>query len=265
MQAAKTQEIVIIGAGRLATHLGLAFDKAGLNVVQVYNRTPEKGRRLAVKIGASFATDIQDIILNADVYILAVADSVLEDLALKLHMKNKLVVHTSGTMQMDILAPISKNIGVFYPVQTFSQGNRIDFRKIPVCIEGNSKASEEKLTILAKKLTQSVHCLNSDKRRLLHLGAVFACNFTNFMFAVTEEFLLAHEIPFSLLEPLILQTARNAKRGNLFQSQTGPAMRGDLKVLDKHRELLSGYPDYLEIYNLISENIIKHKLLHAKL
>jgi predicted short-subunit dehydrogenase-like oxidoreductase (DUF2520 family) len=263
--AAKIQKIVILGAGRLATHLGLAFFRQELNVVQVYNRTPGKGKKLAGRIGATSTADIHEITPGADLYILAVSDSILETLATELRLSNKLVVHTSGTMAMDVLTPISSNIGVLYPVQTFSHNRRIDFRKVPVCIEGNSRTAEQALTLLAGKLAQNVYSLSSDKRRLLHLGAVFASNFTNFLYAMTEEFLLAHEIPFNLLEPLILQTSRNVMHGNLMQYQTGPAMRGDAKVLEKHREMLSSHPDYLEIYDLITKNIIKHQSLHGKL
>jgi predicted short-subunit dehydrogenase-like oxidoreductase (DUF2520 family) len=263
--ATKIQKIVILGAGRLATHLGLAFFRQGLKMVQVYNRTPEKGKKLAGMVGATFTADIQKVTPDADLYILAVSDSILENLASNLRLNNKLVVHTSGTMSMDVLAPISTAIGVFYPVQTFSHNRRIDFRQVPVCVEGNSFSSEQDLTELANKLTERVCSLSSDKRRLLHLGAVFASNFTNFLYAVTEELMLAHEIPFDLLNPLIIQTSRNVKHGNLMQLQTGPAMRGDTKVLEKHREMLSSHPDFLEIYDLITKNIIKYKSQHGKL
>ncbi|MCX6267800.1 MAG: DUF2520 domain-containing protein [Bacteroidetes bacterium] len=258
-------EIVIVGAGRLATRMGLSFVKHGLKVVQVYNRTPERGKILAKKIGADYTHDIHEIVLNADLYFLAVSDSFLTELSCLLRLKNKLVVHASGTMGMDVLAPVSANIGVFYPVQTFSQNRRLDFRKIPVCLEANSTVSELELTILAKKLTQNVYYLSSEKRRVLHLGAVFAANFTNFLYAVAEDLLCSREIPFNLLEPLILQTAGNVRHGNLLQRQTGPAVRGDASVLDKQRALLSDNPDYLEMYNLITKNIIKHKSLNGKL
>ena len=260
MLSAKIQKIVIIGAGRLANCLGLAFLKQGLNIVQIYNRTPARGRKLAGRIGADFTGDIYEISPDADCYILAVSDSAIEEMALKLRLKEKLVAHTSGTMEMNVLAQISKNFGVFYPVQTFSPNSRVDFRKVPVCVEGNSAVSEQELGELANKLSGSVYFLSSEKRRILHLGAVFTSNFTNFIHAPTEEFLLAHEIPFDLLQPLILQTARNVKHGKLMQFQTGPAVRGDIKVLDKHREMLSSHPDLLEIYNLITQNIIKHNL-----
>ena len=263
MQTDQIQKIVIIGAGRLATHLGLAFFQHGLEIVQVYNRTPVKGKKLAGRVGALYTDDLRELILTADLYILAVSDSILEYLSTVLRLNTKLVVHTSGTMDIDVLTPISDNTGVFYPLQTFSQTGRILFRNIPLCIEANSKGSELKLMGLAEKLSQRVYPLASDKRKVLHLGAVFANNFTNFILAAAEEFLLSHEIPFDLLQPLILQTTRNVKHGNLIQYQTGPAVRGDIKVLEKHRELLLDDPDYLEIYNLITKNIIKHKTRHG--
>jgi predicted short-subunit dehydrogenase-like oxidoreductase (DUF2520 family) len=257
--------IVIIGAGRLGAHLGAAFYKHGLNISQVYNRTTGKGETLAVRIGAEYINDLSDIATDADLYVLAVSDSVIEELALKLRLNNKLVVHTSGTIDMEVLSPISGRIGVFYPVQTFSQHRRISFKKVPVCIEGNSELCEQQLITLARKLTQQVQCLDSTQRRMLHLGAVFASNFTNFILALTEELLISSDIPFNLLEPLIYQTIQNVRHGNVFQSQTGPAMRGDSKVIDKHLEMLSQYPDYKEIYNIITNNIIKYKSLHGKL
>lgn len=258
-------KIVFIGAGRLANYLGVAFHKVGLEVVQVYNRTAEKGEKLAGKTGASFIDNIAEITPDADLYILAVSDSVLDDLASKLRLKDKLVVHTSGTVAMDILTPISSKIGVFYPVQTFSQRSRVDFRKIPVCIEGNSPAVQQALEVFARRYSKRVCALDSDQRRLLHLGAVFANNFTNYIYGAAEELLTAHDIPFDLLEPLILQTAKNVKDGSVAQCQTGPAMRGDMKVLEKHREMLADHPDFLDIYNVISNKILKQRSPHGKL
>jgi predicted short-subunit dehydrogenase-like oxidoreductase (DUF2520 family) len=265
MSSAVIQQIVIIGAGRLATRLGKEFHRVGINIVQVYNRTPGKGQKLASMIGASFTDKTADIRTDADLYFLAVSDSVIETLAASLRLNDKLVVHASGTMAMDILLPISANVGVFYPVQTFSINRRLDFHKIPVCIEANSSTAETQLLLLAGQLTQRVYTLDSGQRRVLHLGAVFASNFTNFMYSVTEELLAAREIPLSLLEPLISQTAGNIRHGNLLHYQTGPAARGDIKVLEKHYELLAAHPDYLEIYKLLSNNIIKQTSLHGKL
>lgn len=263
MSSPVSQKIVIIGAGRLAAHLGVALYRHGLNIVQVYNRTAKKGKTLASRVGASFTSDIQSISSNADIYFLAVSDSALDEFAEVLRLKDRLVVHTSGTVAMSVLAPVSTSTGVLYPVQTFSPGRRVDFRNIPVCIEGNSKAAEDRLADLARILSQSVFLLDTEKRQVLHLAAVFASNFTNFLYAVTGELLDEHDIPFGMIRPLIYQTARNINYGDLRKTQTGPAVRGDITVLRKHRELLKDHPDYLQIYNLISENIIKHRNVHG--
>ena len=118
---------------------------------------------------------------------------------------------------------------------------------------------------LALKLTGIVHFVDSGNRKLLHLSAVFASNFTNFMYTVAEDLMHSGGIPFELLKPLVDRTAENISRGYVFGRQTGPAFRGDHEVLDIHRKLLADRPEYLEIYNLISSNIIKYKTKHGKL
>jgi predicted short-subunit dehydrogenase-like oxidoreductase (DUF2520 family) len=261
----KIQDIVMIGAGNMASHLGLALHRQKFNVVQVCNRTPDRGIRLATKIGAEFISDPRKITPHADIYILAVSDAAIEDVGVQLHLQNQLVVHTSGTIDMEILANVSGNTGVFYPLQTFSGRKRIEFQRIPLCIEANSTRSGSLLMEMANRLSGNVHLINSENRKMLHLSAVFASNFTNFMHVVAEELLDDQKISFDLLRPLIRQTVQNTRMDHLFHYQTGPAVRGDSLVLDQHRALLTSHPAYLELYNMISENIIKYKSLHGKL
>jgi predicted short-subunit dehydrogenase-like oxidoreductase (DUF2520 family) len=249
----------------LATHLGLALFRQGLTVLQVYNRTPGKGRKLAARINALYTDNLSDLVPGADLYILAVSDSWLGQLVSRLHLKDSLVVHTSGSVELEILSPVSSRTGVFYPVQTFSKHRKINFRDIPICLEAESPESEMKLTKLAERLTRSVYLLDSGKRGLIHLGAVFASNFTNYLYSIAELLLRENDLPLNILEPLILQTARNVRRGNLFENQTGPAVRGDIQVLEKHRRLLADHPDYHEIYELISKHIILNRSLNGKL
>ena len=249
----------------MASHLGLELVKQGTKVVEVYNRTPATGKELAVRLGATFIADIYAITNKADLYILAVADSAIAPLVDSLSLNDKLVVHTSGAMAMKILEQVSENIGVFYPLQTFSPSLKTGFRGIPVCIEANTMQGRQQLEDLAIRLSSIVYFVDSDNRKLLHLSAIFASNFTNFMYTVAEDLLLSHELPFELLKPIIGQTAENFSHGHVFQYQTGPAFRGDHHVLAKHRELLANHPDYLEIYDIISNNIIKYKTTHGKL
>jgi len=261
----KIQDVVLIGAGNLAVHLGLALNRQGFGLVQVCNRTREKGIQLARKVGAEFIADPRNITRHADLYMLVVADDAISEVALSLPLRQQLVVHTSGTMDMKVLSKVSGNFGVFYPLQTFSPRRRINFKKVPVCIEANSPQGMALLSEMARSLSEDVRVVDSDHRKIIHLAAVFASNFTNFMYVIAEELLDEHQIPFDLLKSLISQTVQNIRRNDLFQCQTGPAIRGDSAVLDNHRALLSSHPGYLELYNSISNNIIKYKALHGKL
>ncbi len=261
--AGEIMKIVILGAGNLGTHLGLEFFRQGIEILQVYNRTPESGKKLAAKIGAEYISDPGKISKKADLYILSVSDSVIGKMAKKISLKNKLIVHCSGTIPMEILKNTSLHYGVFYPLQTFSQGKPVRFRKIPVCVEANSGPAEERLLKLGNRISRNVQVVNGKQRRMLHLTAVFANNFTNFMYAVAEDLLQKYRIPFSFLVPLIRQTALNVSRGEAMKHQTGPAIREDYRVIAKHKQLLAQYPDYLEIYELLNENIIKYKKLHG--
>jgi predicted short-subunit dehydrogenase-like oxidoreductase (DUF2520 family) len=261
----RIEDIVMIGAGNLATHLGLALSASGFNVIQVHNRTSTKGKKLASAIGAEFIVDPGALSQDADLYILAVTDIMIGRVANSLPLNDQLVVHTAGTIEMNILASASINYGVLYPLQTFSGQRKIDFKRVPICVEANSKDAENQIFKLATRLSNQVQIIDSQNRKMLHLSAVFASNFTNFMQVIAEGLLNEHNISFSLLKPLIRQTMLNVRKGHLFRYQTGPAYRGDHNVLDAHRELLASHPEYLELYNLISDNIIKYKALHGKL
>jgi len=258
-------DIILIGAGSLAGHLGIALHRRGLKIVQVVNRTPAKGRKLAAKVGASYCENLSDINRKADLYMLAVSDTYLAETASLLRLDDRLTVHASGSQAMEILAPVSRNIGVFYPVQTFSNIRRIGFSRIPVCIEANSEDNEFRLKELAARISGIVHCLNSEQRNWLHLGAVFASNFPNHLYGVAEDLLLSHDIPPKILNPLISQTAGNWSHGNPFSLQTGPAVRNDRKVLAIHREMLERKPEYRRLYDLLTESIIKQHPPHDEL
>ncbi|MEI7982038.1 MAG: Rossmann-like and DUF2520 domain-containing protein [Bacteroidota bacterium] len=265
MPTRKIRNVTFFGAGKLASHLALALVRLDIPILQVYNRTAEKGRRLAAQTGADYISEIANITSGADLYIFALTDSVLPEFASRLRLEGKLVVHTSGSLDMNILAPVSSHFGVFYPLQSFSHGKKTSFRDIPVCIEANDSRDELCLVRFAHLLTNEVHLVNSEKRKWLHMAAVFAGNFSNFMYTIAEELVREREIPFELLMPLIRKTVLNTRRKNLFILQTGPAVREDTNILNHHRALLHDHPAYLEIYNLISDSIIRYKKQNGKL
>jgi predicted short-subunit dehydrogenase-like oxidoreductase (DUF2520 family) len=249
------RNIVLIGAGNVATHLGLAIQKTGRRIVQVYSRTEENARLLSGKLHADFTVDLKTIYPDAGLYIVSVTDDVVEKIAGSLHLSGKLIVHTSGSVTMDVLGNCSENFGVLYPLQTFTKTREIDFSTVPLCIEANSKDNLELLEHFAKELSHKVVEADSEKRKILHLAAVFANNFPNFMYTVADQILSDNNLDFDLLRPLILETALKAQELKPEEAQTGPARRGDDKILMDHARLLKEYSEYRRIYKMLSDGI----------
>jgi predicted short-subunit dehydrogenase-like oxidoreductase (DUF2520 family) len=249
-------KITLIGSGNVATHLGIALHAAGYQIVQVYSPTKKSASALAKKVNAEAITDLKKINSGSTIYIIAVKDDVIEKVAKQLHLKDKIVVHTSGTASMDLLKKSAKNFGVFYPLQTFSKNKPLDLSSVPVCIEANNKSTATTLEYFAKSISRNVQKINSDQRRIIHLAAVFACNFSNHMYAIAENILKKEKLSLDILKPLIIETANKIKNGSPAEMQTGPAIRGDKKTMNAQIKLLGKDKKLKEIYQLISKNII---------
>jgi len=254
--------ICLIGAGNLATQLGMALSEKGHQIVQVWSRTAKSASDLASKLGCEYTTEITSIKTDTDIYLLAVSDSAIETVLSMRVWDATPVVHTAGSIPMNILSPYAVNFGVFYPFQTFSIGKRIDFDRIPVCIEANTPYNLELLKELGRSVSRDIRILDSRQRRQIHLAAVFVCNFVNHFYAIGEAILDEAGIGFEILKPLILETASKVTSQSPASAQTGPAARDDKKVIAQHLELLKHHPDLQNLYALISERIIQtHKKL----
>jgi len=252
--------IVLIGSGNVATQLGLALKKVNHKIVQVYSRTPKSARLLALKLRADAITDITLLTTKADLYIIAIKDDAVIKLTKKLPLKDKLIVHTSGTLPLSILKKPSNICGVLYPLQTLSKNKTIDFSNVPLCIEGNTKQVETELLKMAKSITKKVYLVNSEKRKTIHLAAVFACNFSNHMYTLAYLTLKKNKLPFDLLLPLIQETTTKLNFGNPIQMQTGPAIRKDKSIMNTHLKMLSTEKILQKLYKLISKSIIQNKV-----
>lgn len=253
----KIKNIVLIGAGNVGTQLAYAFESAGLQIIQVYSRSVESAEKLANALYTDFTTNSKEIILDADLYVISVTDDAVELLANEMIFNDKLVVHTSGSLPMDVLTGISSNFGVFYPLQTFSKTRKADFKSIPICVEANTLENENRLLELGNSISENVLSVKSEERKVLHLAAVFACNFPNFMYAIAEQIIANNKLDFKLLKPLIKETAAKVQSIDPVDAQTGPAKRGDEKIMDQHIKLLKDSPGFKDIYKLISSEIQK--------
>ncbi len=251
--------IVLIGAGNLATQLGMELKEKRHQVMQVYSRTAKNAQELASKLNCAFTDDLFSVAQNADLYIIAVSDNAIEAVLSGVNIGEGLVVHTAGAIGIDIFTPYCKNFGVLYPLQTFSKQKKADFSTIPFCIEANSGENLQTIKDLAESLSKKVFNVSSEQRLLIHLAAVFACNFVNHFYVIAEQLLRDGGLDFDLVKPLILETASKVVEHPPKEVQTGPAKRNDSIVMEKHLKLLENHSEWSELYKLISSNIYHNK------
>ncbi len=246
--------IAFIGSGNVATRLSLALKNAGKTILQVYSRSEENAKSLAATLSCDYTNDLSGLNLSADLYIVCVSDGAFEEILPALKLEEQLVVHTSGTVAMEVLNGF-ENHGVFYPLQTFSKDKEVFFKTIPVFVESNKPEIVEKLRDLADEISESVHEINSEKRRVLHVAAVISNNFSNYLYLVAEDILRKNGLSLDYLKPLILETADKILSKDPYSAQTGPARRNDQQTIAKHLEILKDNPDYQQLYQFISEQI----------
>ena len=245
--------IVFLGFGNVNFHLINTLYKHNKDsVIQVYNRSEINLNKELNKI--PFTTDLSKI-KEADLYIIGIPDDAIAAFSETLPLKNKLVVHTSGSVSMEALSERNRK-GVFYPLQTFSKNREVNFNTIPICIEAKEEADLELLTNLGKSLSEKVVEIDSDERSKLHLAAVFVNNFVNHLYAIGDDILGNNELSFDLLHPLIEETASKVKTLSPSEVQTGPARRGDQKTIEKHLHLLKEGPES-ELYQQLTESLMK--------
>ncbi len=248
--------IVLIGAGNVATQLGLALIQAKHTVLQVYSKHTSSASELAKKLNCSFTNSFDELAPNADIYIISVKDDAIAKVAVHLHLKDKIVIHTSGSIDIGNIKNCSKNYGVVYPLQTFSKTKKVDFKNVPICLEANNKNTFKTLEALAKSISNNVNKISSEQRATIHLAAVFACNFTNHFYVIADEILKSNKLSIDILKPLIAETAEKIQNHPPREMQTGPAIRGDKKTMSKHLKMLTD-DNYKQLYKLVSDSIKK--------
>ncbi|TAF44130.1 MAG: DUF2520 domain-containing protein [Sphingobacteriales bacterium] len=253
----------IIGSGNVATHVSLALSKNGHSILQVYSRNFSNAQTLASKINAKAISSLSQIHQSVEAIILAVSDDavsvVLKELSF-IHPHNPIIIHTSGTLPIAVLSAIATQYGVLYPLQTFSKNVEINFLNVPLCVEANNKKTKQALLKIANSISNLVYTINSHQRKVLHIAAVFACNFTNYFYAIADDLLQQNQLSFDMLKPLITETANKILANTPHKGQTGPAKRNDTGTINSHLSALSQQPNYRLLYKLISDSIVeKHK------
>jgi len=251
----------LIGAGNVAWHLGPALENAGYAVSEVYSRNPQNAKALIERLyQATARKDLDFSNSEARLFIICVPDDAIESVVTEVVLPdNSILVHTSGAQPLSILSySASDHVGVFYPLQTFSKQRKVNFKEVPVCIESDDPQTIEVLTTLANQIAARAVVIDSQARKALHVSAVFACNFTNHMLTISKAIAESKELDFALLKPLIVETLNKSLEIGPEFSQTGPAMRRDLKTLENHLEFLSQDEEVQKIYRQITQHIIDY-------
>jgi predicted short-subunit dehydrogenase-like oxidoreductase (DUF2520 family) len=247
-------KVTIIGSGNVATVFAKLLYKHGHQIAEVYSNTKANASKLAESIDAVAFDDIEHLSESSDLYVIAVSDKAIETIVQQLRVKDKLTVHTAGSVSINILKEVSSQYGVLYPVQSIRKEMSLE-TPIPFAVDGSSFSVIEELTTLAQTLNPQVVHYNDEQRLKLHVAAVFSCNFVNYMYVQSAKFCANEQLDFFLLQSLIEETANRLKDKYPAEVFTGPAVRGDINTINKHLELLQAYPDLYQLYKMLSEQI----------
>lgn len=251
-------KIVVVGSGNVATHFARAFRASGNDILQVYSRNIAHAQVLASQLDAQAINRFADLADDAHLYLLAIPDDALYEVVTQISPKQGIVVHTSGSVPMDVLKPLSSKIGVVYSPQTFVKSLEMNYSELPICLEASSGEVLQTLKKMVIPASKNIYDISSVQRRQLHLAAVFANNFVNALNATAQDIAQKHNIPFEILFPIIARTAEKATHGDIWQLQTGPAARGDAQTIANHRKLLASDPEKLQVYDVLTELIKSH-------
>ncbi|MGE8556377.1 MAG: Rossmann-like and DUF2520 domain-containing protein [Chryseobacterium jejuense] len=245
-------QIVIIGSGNVAYHMAKAFRLNGISLAQIFGRNEKELSKISEELNIPYSTEHLE---DADLYIICVSDNSVGEVSKMITKKNCLVAHTSGSLPKENLSGEYRKAS-FYPLQTFSKSKELEYDKIPFFIETENEEDTKILFKLASSISKNVMESTHEKRKYIHLTAVFACNFVNHLFSRAKEISDAQEIPFDYFLPLIDETVQKIHEIEPKQAQTGPAVRNDLRVLQLHEQLLQN-EESISIYKTMNHSIQK--------
>jgi predicted short-subunit dehydrogenase-like oxidoreductase (DUF2520 family) len=246
-------KIIIIGTGNVGSHLCRCIESnsrtSKLLLVGYYNRAQKELSGINTTLIPDF-----DNLPECDLILLAVPDDSIEKVSQEIRSSQTIVAHTSGSVAMKALQN-HKHHGVLYMPQSFSKLREPNFEDITICLESNTAAVNQVLEMVAVTLSQKQEQVNSEQRKKLHLAAVYMNNFVNHCYSKAGEIMREASMDSHLLDALMRETLEKAIDLSPINSQTGPAIRSDLKTIEKHLKMLK--KEDREMYRSITTSIQK--------
>lgn len=254
-------KVVIIGSGNAALVLGKKIFNAGHEIMQVTGRNETACMKLAALFNTAFTVNWRMINRHADLYIIAIADAALNKIDEYLQLDKKLTVHTAGAVSKEVLKNVSENYGVLYPLQSL-RGEKEPLPEIPFLVDANTRKNILLIEEFAQTFSSKVQAADDETRKKIHLAAVLVNNFVNHLYTLTEDYCKKEKLDFTLLYPLIKETAEKIENSSPAAVQTGPAARGDEPTIKAHLQILNEYPQLKDLYKMFTGSISEHYRKH---
>jgi predicted short-subunit dehydrogenase-like oxidoreductase (DUF2520 family) len=248
-------KIVILGAGNVGYQFAWHLHNSGHQIVQIFSRHLPSAKWIGNLIEIPCTDKYDEITQDGEIYLLTVKDDAIPEVCSQLRLQHQVIAHTSGSVSMKVLEGVSENFGIFYPLQTLSRNVSVDFGVIPFCVNASNEKSFLMLNDLAGTLTNKIIRVDDEKRLAIHVAAVFANNFTNHLFSISQVLLERNGLSFEIFKPLINETVRKIQNHDPLNVQTGPASRNDEQTIEKHLQFLKDDPGFAELYRLFTEDI----------
>ncbi|MDI9320662.1 MAG: DUF2520 domain-containing protein [Phycisphaerales bacterium] len=248
----------IIGTGNMAWFLTEQLSKAGLHCSGIWGRDASAANQLAKEFACTAYNSVQEIEDQEQHFcFLAIKDTAIPTLAKELQFEKTILIHTAGASSIHLLDAAAKHRGVFWSIYSIVKNVTLASTKLPIAIEGSSKETEALILQVAQKISTKAFAAQEYQRMNLHLGAVFANNFSNHLMAVAAEICAQADVSFEYLKPIVAQTFERLQTESAKQLQTGPAIRDDKMTMQKHLDLLKSNPDWALLYEYLSASIRK--------
>lgn len=251
----KEYKIVIIGSGNVGYQMAWHLHNSGHKIIQVFSRHLPSAKWIGNLMDIPCTDSYDDISQDADIYLVTVKDDAIQEVAERLKLNGQVIAHTSGSVPGHVLQGSSENFGIFYPLQTMSRNVSVDFSVIPICVDAANKKTLQLLRDLAGTLSNKIIEVNDEQRFAIHVAAVFANNFTNHLFSISQVILEQSGLSFEIFKPLINETVRKIQNHDPPNVQTGPAIRHDELTIEKHMVFLRKDGRFADIYKLLTDDI----------
>ncbi|MCG9900217.1 MAG: DUF2520 domain-containing protein [Hydrotalea sp.] len=250
----KYNKLVILGTGNVAHALTQVLRDSGRTILQVWGRNEEAAKKLGNMLHVSFTSEMDELDPNADAYIICVKDDAIASVAAQFPFANKPLIHTAGTISVDVLSASSRFPAVWWIMQSIQKNTAL--YGAPSILDFKEKEMAEPLHDLAGVLRGEVVELNVDQRKKLHVTAVMLANFSQYLGGRVIEFAEKNQLPTHLLYPIMRNVLHQVMEGQGLEHLTGPARRNDKHVMQQQMDLLGNETDLKILYKVFSEQIV---------